>query len=393
VKELFRGYYRLQDEEINKIWETGFISLDTNVLCNFYRYSEETRNELFKAIAEYSGQLWLPYHVASEFHKNRPGVISEQIKIYETTIEGMKGMEDNIVKNSKTPHLSTAVVERFKEVIHACITDLQEKREFYLALLQNDSIISEITELFDGKVGIAFTEQELAAIEKEGDSRYKNEMPPGYKDAKKSDNKYGDLIIWKELIAKSTAENVPFIFIMDDLKEDWWLRIQGKTLSPRPELLQELYKASKQVFHLYDPHRFLQFAAKTKAVKQTAIDEVKEIGNATANTSFASPKIIDDILKTYNYTDFIEKITALNKTGMTIDDFTTLKTIQRINDLIKSTPDLTKMRTLMDWPYVNYLEKFKIEFNKNIDEKLSDDDNHKPDGKESSGQTNNDKKN
>jgi hypothetical protein len=38
-------------------------------------------------------------------------------------------------------------------------------------------------------------------------------------DGKKDDNKFGDLIIWKELIKKSKKDNQPFIFITNDSKK------------------------------------------------------------------------------------------------------------------------------------------------------------------------------
>jgi len=35
-------------------------------------------------------------------------------------------------------------------------------------------------------------------------------------------NKFGDLIIWKEMIEKAKAEKRPIIFVTDDGKSDWW---------------------------------------------------------------------------------------------------------------------------------------------------------------------------
>jgi len=363
VKELFRGYYKLTEEEIDKAWSTGFISLDTNVLCNLYRYSEETRVELLKAIGSYSGQLWLPYHVASEFHRNRPDVIGEQIKTYDATIAGMKKMEDDIVKNLKTPHLSPEVVGKFKDVIDACIKDLTEKKEFYLGLLQHDTILAEISDLFDEKVGDSFTAEDLSTLEKDGEQRYKKEIPPGYKDANKNENKFGDLIIWKQLITKSNKDNLPFIFIMDDLKDDWWLRVQGKTISPRPELLQELYGETKQVFHLYDSHRFLQFAAKTTKVKQAAIDEVKEIttekkrfvsvnhDNFYENYKSIYPEILEEALKTNTK---LSSITGLSPTILKV-----MQQIKEENELMRTNPSYQQIKNIFESSaYKRYMDNF-----------------------------------
>lgn len=277
MKRIFRGYYKLSEAEIQNVWDNGFISLDTNVLFNIYKYSDETRKELFRVIRKYSPQLWLTNHAAFEFHKNRIDVISDQIDIYGKTVEKIKELESEIIKNRKTPHLSKSLQIQFEKTIKITIKDLENKKEFYKKLLLDDTILTSISTIFNNKVGDAFLSEEMTKIEKEGEERYKRKVPPGFKDNAKGENRYGDLIIWKELINKAKAEQKPFIFISDDMKEDWWLRTQGTTVSPRQELSQELYRETQQVFHMYTPDRFLEFAARTGKIKQETIDEVREV--------------------------------------------------------------------------------------------------------------------
>lgn len=345
MKKLFRGYYKLTDAEIQNIWDNGFISLDTNVLFNIYRYSDETRKELIRVIKKYSSQLWLTNHSAYEFHKNRISVISDQIVIYEETIKTFNKLENDIIKNLKTPHLSKTVLKQFEKTIKATTKDLDKKKAFYKKLLLNDTILTTISTVFNNKVGDAFTSEEIAKIEKEGEDRYKKKMPPGYKDNDKSENKYGDLIIWKELIKKVKADNKPFILIIDDIKEDWWLRTQGQTISPRQELAQELYKEAQQVFHLYTPDRFLEFASKTDAVKQETIDEVREIRtenypsfytNSDLSNQIYSSSSLADILKTNDYFSNISKINSLGELTKNMKASTTLSDLYKNTEFMKS---------------------------------------------------------
>lgn len=345
MKKLFRGYYKLTDTEIQNIWDTGFISLDTNVLFNIYRYSDDTRKELIRVIKKYSPQLWLTNHSAFEFHKNRISVISDQIVIYEETIKTFNKLENDIIKNLKTPHLSKSVLKQFEKTIKATIKDLEKKKVFYKKLFQNDTILKTITTVFNNKVGDAFNSEELGKIEKEGEDRYKKKIPPGYKDNDKTENKYGDLIIWKELIKKAKADNKPFILIIDDIKEDWWLRTQGQTISPRQELAQELYKETEQVFHLYTPDRFLEFAAKTEAVKQEAIDEVREIRtennpalyttSGLTNQLYATSSLAE-LMKTNDYLSNISKINSLGELTKNIKASTTLSDLYKNSEFMKS---------------------------------------------------------
>lgn len=133
MKRLFRGYYKLTENEIQNIWKNGFISLDTNVLFNIYRYSDETRKDLLKVIGKYSDQLWLSNHSAFEFHKNRISVIAEQIDIYDSTIKTINTLENDISKNLKTPHLSKSILKQFEKTIKAIIRDFERKKIFMKA--------------------------------------------------------------------------------------------------------------------------------------------------------------------------------------------------------------------------------------------------------------------
>ena len=85
-----------------------------------------------------------------------------------------------------------------------------------------DDILDKLLLLFDGKVGEGFDKSKISEIEKEGADRYKKKIPPGYKDNKKSNNNYGDLIIWKELLQYAKENSKGIIFITGDRKEDWW---------------------------------------------------------------------------------------------------------------------------------------------------------------------------
>jgi len=315
MKHLFRGYYKLTEKEIQTIWDNGFISFDTNVLLNFYRYSDDTRKELLRVIKKYSTQLWLTHHVGYEFHKNRVSVISDQIKIYDDTIKSFHELENKIVGNLKTPHLSKAVLKKFEKTIQEIIKDLESKKSFYKKLILNDTVLTKISTTFNKKVGVEFTSQEKNNIYKEGEERYKAKLPPGFKDSEKGENKFGDLVIWKELLRKAKDEKKPFILIIDDVKDDWWLRSQGQTISPRPELAQELFLESGQTFQLYTPDRFLEFASKTDKIKQEAIVETRDVteGDSAFRMSLGSDidlakSIYDASLVGSNLTNFSEFI-------------------------------------------------------------------------------------
>ncbi|MDB9518697.1 PIN domain-containing protein [Roseofilum reptotaenium CS-1145] len=81
MKDLFPSYCPSQ-KEFKEIWQSAIFILDTNVLLNLYRYSEETRKQFFSVLEKLSDQLWIPYQVALEFQDNRIRVVQQTKKTF-----------------------------------------------------------------------------------------------------------------------------------------------------------------------------------------------------------------------------------------------------------------------------------------------------------------------
>lgn len=80
MRDRMIGFYRPSDDEFRAIWTKATFVLDANVLLNLYRYPAKARQDLLGALSKLSGRLWLPYHAALEYQRNRLGVIAEQKK-------------------------------------------------------------------------------------------------------------------------------------------------------------------------------------------------------------------------------------------------------------------------------------------------------------------------
>lgn len=123
-------------------------------------------------------------------------------------------------------------------------------------------------------------------------------MPPGYGDSKKANNKFGDLLIWKEIIAYAKSKKLDIIFVTHDQKDDWWNDVSGKTIGPRVELRKEFYEETGKMFHMYTMSSFLSFFTESngKSIDKTTMDEVelfasvvrKKVSRAELNEYYAS---------------------------------------------------------------------------------------------------------
>jgi len=157
-------------------------------------------------------------------------------------------------------------------------TDILEQKNKHPHTSASEKIFDEISDLIGDSVGEKFSASDLNKIYKEGEERYKNKIPPGYRDVKKEGtDKYGDLVIWKELIQKSGHEEKGIIFVTDDLKDYWWSDHKGKRIGPHPELIEEAQEATGQKFYFYSLSGFLEYSSKylKHDVSKEAVKEIK----------------------------------------------------------------------------------------------------------------------
>lgn len=309
MKNIFKGYYKLDDEEFQSLWKNALFIFDTNVLLNLYRYQSSTRDELLQVMERLEDRVWIPYHVGLEFQRNRLKVIAEQHKrfsevkgIVEKSISDMKNDFDGLQLKKRHSHINPdQLIENFEKIQSEFLEELTKLEEKSISVNSEDEIRDRIDNLFQENIGVPPNNQEVIDDWfSEGDSRYKCNIPPGYKDSSKDEKnpdeftysgliykrKYGDLIIWKQIITHASANSLKnIIFITDDSKADWWWKVESngsKTIGVRPELKDEILReAEVDNFHVYNTESFLSYAKEqlNAQVTEKTIEEVKEISD------------------------------------------------------------------------------------------------------------------
>lgn len=280
MRNTFPGYHKKTDKEIKDIWKNGLIFFDTNVLLNLYRYSDETRNTLLELIKKFKKQIYLPHQAALEYNRNRYEVISDQEKEYKEFIKQIIRIQEDLQSTSKPPFLTEKVHKSLISSFDLVNKEVEESIKKYCDFLKEDPIYDELSELFDKKITPAFNDTELEAIFKEGEIRYSKKIPPGFEDEKNKDGerKFGDLVLWKQIIQIAQKEKKSIILVTDERKTDWWWKIKdGRNMGPRQELVQELYNEAGVDFHMYSSERFLRYGQNylEEQVNEKALNEMK----------------------------------------------------------------------------------------------------------------------
>jgi hypothetical protein len=168
----------------------------------------------------------------------------------------------------------------FTEELEKYLGKHREPYPFKKDLFDEDPIREELGSLIGSRLGEPMVPSELEKALEAGKDRYDKRIPPGFLDADKEDDlRFGDLILWLEMLEQAKKTSRPVLFVTDDEKEDWWWKYKGRTLGPRPELVHEMFEVSAQRMYMYNSLRFIEEA---KAhfdieVSEQTIEEVETV--------------------------------------------------------------------------------------------------------------------
>ncbi|HVG07063.1 MAG TPA: PIN-like domain-containing protein [Thermoanaerobaculia bacterium] len=216
----------------------------------------------------------------------------------------------------------------------------------------------KIEEFFEGRIGQAPTQEFLDTIYKEGEKRYEIKLPPGYQDSRKSDSskepptfgfagltfqrKFGDLILWKEILKKVHDDELAwFILVTDDAKDDWWQVVGGQRTGPRPELFDEAVRVGGvKGFILQTSEGFTEKAAKLLNLEVS--DEVIQQISTTKNPGAYPPAIEGEagfLDKIADAEEGLEELTQISE-GLTLELNRIREIMEHSTNRLRSSKDL-----------------------------------------------------
>lgn len=289
MRNLFRGYYHATEAETEEIWRAASIALDANVLLSLYKVSPTTSTLYLTALEGRKEQGWIPYQAALEFHRNVHAERARQTAGHSERIQIIGTFLEELRKTATKSRLEkTEVQDQAVEKLELLKGELEQQKSAIADATNHhkiDELLSRISSLYDGRVGEEPTQGQLDALYVEGQERFEGKIPPGFEDekSKPAPQKYGDFILWKQLMEYAKAQSRDIIFVTDDDKSDWWLKDRKVSLVPRPELVQEFRRTTGREILIYNSQQFYRelFArqpgdSKDSQAIQAAEEDMKE---------------------------------------------------------------------------------------------------------------------
>jgi len=280
MRRSYPGYYEPTKEEFDSMWETCLFVLDTNVVLDLFRKSREYSEQMFLILEEFSTRLWIPHQVGLEYRKRLPNAISEQTKPINKVKDTLEGLAEDLRNTTRHPfvddELFAKIATRLERYSKKLTKELEAKKKEYLSRGGNEAIEKRISKLFGGKIGRPYCAEKLREIYEEWKKRHDEGRPLCRKERNGVD-KYGDLVIWFQLIDKAKGAPKPIIFITND--SDWLQeKKKGKTPGPHPDLINEMDTEAGVQFYVYRADKFMEYASRylKKKIPQEVIEEAQE---------------------------------------------------------------------------------------------------------------------
>ena len=305
------SYQPITKDREKELWEDCIFVFDTSALLEFYYFSEATQQEIFNStLSKLTKRLWVPGHVHFEYLKNRETTLkkpieekykrleTDHIQAIENNIKNMKDKLNDFINNTKKsdihPYINNDISDKFKNICQEfeenfskfkddIKTEFKSREDEIYKFVGDDTVKKAIEKYFE--FGQEYSFDKILQIVSEGEIRYRNEIPPGFKDAsrKEGTQKYGDLIIWKQIIEYACKKEKPIVFITNDVtKNDWcYHNKRGNELRierPKEDLIKEIKDTAEVDFWMYSFSQFLYVAREimNTNINQEILDEVIE---------------------------------------------------------------------------------------------------------------------
>jgi hypothetical protein len=186
MRTRFSHLVPLTASELESIWSTAILTVDTNVLLDLYRFHEEMRDALLTTLEKFKGRLWLSNQAAEEFFRNRNTVIASAFDEFDGAEGKLKTFEKALATavtdmrgNRAIPkNIPTMMFDEVKSVIEKARAAVSAAKQQHPNFFASDPVLARILNMFEGAVGDQPSEEGAALMHAEGERRISEKVPP-----------------------------------------------------------------------------------------------------------------------------------------------------------------------------------------------------------------------
>jgi predicted nucleic acid-binding protein len=248
----FDAYRTATEADYRRLLTEGLVVLDANVFLDLYRYSEQTRRDLFAVLERLGDRLWVPRQVLVEFWRNRESRLQDPRDTIKTAsdlavkrdeaVSIFRGWSTRVgLGRFHKEKLARGLTEAFESAIAQVNALADDEATDFARDTNKDPILAELEPILDRRVGLPLDKDSYKKALEEAKRRIEAKEPPGYKDGSKPGVfAAGDYLMWLQTLEEAKKRHQDVLMVTGDAKEDWWRREFGELRGPRPELAEEM---------------------------------------------------------------------------------------------------------------------------------------------------------
>ncbi len=240
MRQSFSGYYK--DEDLADILKKNniIIVLDSSVLCNLFGLHDEVWKFILEMIKEKRDILWLPYNIATNYHKGILSILVQKIQLLVSlknklhqTAELLKGLPFDIFDKQNYLNKSEIVSRQLTREI----ARLKQRGK------KDSEIREQISNLYQGRVGVLNNDPSPQSFristynevtETDGLSRTSIALNSSTTNEQVQITNYNDIIL-HTLINLSNDKNKNILYVISEPSEYWSVFIGNTSYGPNPE--------------------------------------------------------------------------------------------------------------------------------------------------------------
>ncbi len=290
----FDAYRTATAADYQRLLTKSLVVLDANVFLDLYRYSEQTRRDLFAVMERLGDRLWVPRQVLVEFWRNRESRLQDPRDTNKTASELadqrdeavaiFRGWSNRVgLEPRRRDELAGALSTAFESVIAGVNALADDDASHFARDTNKDPILAALESILDCRVGPPLGKDAYKKALEEAKRRVEAKEPPGYKDAGKAGVfAAGDYLVWLQTLMEAKKRQQDVLIVTGDVKEDWWRREFGELRGPRPELADEMRAAAGARLFMLRPESLLVHARQFLQVDvhEESVKDVERVAEA-----------------------------------------------------------------------------------------------------------------
>ena len=259
MKQHFPGFYTYSKQEQKDLIAKSTIVFGASVLLDLLKisYGMDFLDVISKQIPK--ERLWLPYDTAWLYHERLATIIDEQIQNVDSAASALNRLKDSFSDNVQHPYISDTLKVDFDNMMNRLKDALERDRIFLLSHLNNSDLRKRIDEVFRGRIGEPYEQNQLEQLYHESEERHKQRKHPclDFSGSKNIRIRHHRLIVWKQIERYAQGENKPIVLVLNRITPNWFFIYNDAMVRPHQNLINEFIDNTGQNIYIITAHELI----------------------------------------------------------------------------------------------------------------------------------------